>query len=128
MAIKISTKTTEVYVLISERSLPESEQTKFFISAPTYRDQMAIRDELYRGPVMEINGGRFFGRTVNLQAAKAFELLVSGINGLVDSDGKDVKVTSENRQQIMSMLPADVIWEVGNHIVESLSIADSEKN
>lgn len=129
MSISISSKKESVYVLVSERDLPEHEQTKFFISAPSMRDEMFIRDELYRGSVINDRGNLVFGRTVNLQAAKAFELLVRKIEGLKDEDGKALKCEGSEVFEIMSKLHSDVVWEVGRHIVESIELKnDSVKN
>lgn len=129
MSISISSKKESVYVLVSERDLPEHEQAKFFVSAPSMRDEMFIRDELYRGSVINDRGNLVFGRTVNLQAAKAFELLVRKIEGLKDEDGKTLKCEGVEVFEIMSKLPSDVVWEVGRHIVESMELKkDSVKN
>lgn len=122
--IAVDPRVEEVFVIASERGLPENEQTKFHIAPLTVSEEAIIRDELYRGSVIDVGGGqRVRGATVNLQATKAFEMAVRDVSGLVDGKGAPVKYDRSKIQESVSRIPPNVLWEVGRYIVERMDLA-----
>lgn len=122
--IAVDPRVEEVFVIASERALPENEQTKFHIAPLTVSEEAVIRDELYRGSVIDAGGGqRVRGATVNLQATKAFEMAVRDVTGLIDGKGAPVKYDRSNIQESISRIPPNILWEVGRYIVERMDLS-----
>lgn len=110
--IKLNPKKSKIYTLIGENDLPENERTKFHIKPPTLEEENLIKDAVY-------NGGPY------AQFAKAFELLVTDIDYLVDDKGNKVKY--EYTEEIISLIPRWMRDEVGVFALKQMDRTEEEE-
>lgn len=135
-----------VYVLMSERNLPESEQTRFYIKGLPYDLFIRIQSEI--SPVIKVPGKALGGEAVDMKESEVelrpgarqrleFEILSAGLvkveNLINEVTGEEIRYPGPRapdnvkKDWFARWLPAAVRTELVNAITEGSSLSEEEQ-
>ena len=115
MAIKVVKQTKKEYEYIPVAEREEENPVKVIIRPLTKTERAKLEDKLVR-----MNQDQSISIANATYILEIFRLGVVDIKGLVDEDGKEVKVEKVNgilTQEFVDMLPDEFVQEVGQVIV-----------